>query len=74
MKRQNYYPSRLGDQAAWLSNFAQKFPGHGPTLGVDPADVTARVNDAKWGQYVLGTWLPAVRAFPPRRVNRSTRC
>lgn len=69
MKRQNYFPSRIGDQVTWLANYALKLPIHGPTLGVAAGDVTASVNDAKWGGYVLGTWLSAVRAFSPSTTD-----
>ena len=69
MKRTNYYPSRLGDQDNWLDNFALKLPLYGATLGVDPADVTAAVNDALFARYVLGTWLSAVRAFSPSTTD-----
>lgn len=69
MKRQDYYPSRIGDQVIWLDNFSLKLPVHGPTLGVDPADVTSGVNDAKWAKYVLSTWLGAVRAFAPSTTD-----
>lgn len=63
MIRQRYYPSRIGDQVNWLDNYATKLPVYGTTLGLDPAVVTASVNDAKWGNYVLGTWLSAERQF-----------
>jgi hypothetical protein len=69
MKRTNYYPSRIGDQDDWLDNFAAKLPLHGPTLGLAAGDVTAAVNDAKWGNYVLGTWLAAVRNFSPSTTD-----
>jgi hypothetical protein len=69
MKRTNYYPSRIGDQVNWLDNYSVKLPLHGPTLGVDPADITASVNDAKFGNYVLGTWLTAVRNFSPSTTD-----
>lgn len=69
MKRQNYYPSRIGDQVNWLDNFATKLPIHGSTLGASGGDVTAAVNDAKWGNYVLGSWLTAVRAFAPSTTD-----
>jgi hypothetical protein len=69
MKRQDYYPSRIGDQVNWLDNYAAKLPIHGAVLGVIAADITASVNDAKYANYVLGTWLTAVRAFHrPRRM------
>lgn len=69
MKRQDYYPGRIGDQVNWLDNYSVKLPIHGPTLGVEPADVTASVNDAKFGNYVLGTWLSAVRNFSPSTTD-----
>ena len=69
MKRQVYYPSRIGDQANWLDNYAAKLPLHGPTLGVVAGDITASVNDAKYANYVLGTWLTAVRAFSPSTTD-----
>jgi hypothetical protein len=69
MKRQLYYPSRIGDQVNWLDNFAQKLPLHGPTCGVSAGDITAAVNDAKWANYVLGSWLSAVRAFSPSTTD-----
>ena len=69
MKRQDYYPSRIGDQANWLDNYAVKLPTHGPTLGVIAADITASVNDAKWARHVLGTWLSAVRNFSPSTTD-----
>ena len=55
MKRQDYYPSRIGDQVNWLDNYAAKLPLHGSILGVAAGDITASVNDAKWCNYVLGT-------------------
>ncbi|MBL9178156.1 MAG: hypothetical protein JNM65_08840 [Verrucomicrobiaceae bacterium] len=69
MKRQVYYPSRIGDQVNWLDNYASKLPIHGPTLGVAAGDVTASVNDAKYANYVLGAWLSAVRNFSPSTTD-----
>lgn len=69
MKRQNYYPGRIGDQIAWLLNYAAKLPLHGSTLGVSAGDVTASVNDALWCAYVLGAWLASVRAFAPSTTD-----
>jgi hypothetical protein len=69
MKRQTYYPSRIGDQVNWLDNYSVKLPIHGPTLGVEAADVTASVNDAKFGNYVLGSYLSAVRNFSPSTTD-----
>lgn len=69
MKRQDYYPSRIGDQVNWLDNYSEKLPIHGPTLNVDAADITASVNDAKYANYVLGSWLSAVRNFSPSTTD-----
>jgi hypothetical protein len=69
MKRQDYYPSRIGDQVNWLDNYAAKLPIHGAVLGVIAGDITASVNDAKYANYVLGTWLTAVRAFSPSTTD-----
>ncbi len=69
MKRQTYYPSRIGDQVNWLDNYAVKLPLYGATLSVVAGDITASVNDAKYGNYVLGTWLSAVRNFSPSTTD-----
>ncbi len=69
MKRQNYYPSRIGDQVNWLDNFGTKLPIYGTALGLSAPVITNRVNDAKYGNYVLGTWLSAVRAFTPATTD-----
>ena len=69
MKRQDYYPSRIGDQVNWLANYAAKLPIYGTTLGLTAGEVTASVNDAKWSAYVLGLWLTAVRAFSPSTTD-----
>ena len=69
MKRQDYYPSRIGDQVNWLDNYYGKLPLYGTTLSVIAADVTASVNDAKYAKYVLGSWLSAVRSFSPSTTD-----
>lgn len=33
MKRQDYYPSRIGDQVVWLQNFKIKLPLHAADPG-----------------------------------------
>ena len=69
MKRQNYYPSRLAEQANWLENYAAKVAIYGATLGLTAGQITATANDAKWCHYVIGTWLTAVRAFSPSTTD-----
>jgi len=63
MKRQDYFPSRVTDQVAWLLNYADKLPGRATALGLAPAVVTAIVADCLWLAYVLQNWLDGVRAF-----------
>jgi hypothetical protein len=63
MKHQAYYPTNAAAQIVWLENFRNKLTGHAPTLGISGADSTAAIADARWLIYVLGTWLPAVRAW-----------
>lgn len=63
MKRQNYYPLATGQQIQWLNNFAAKLAGHAATLGISPAECAARIADARWVVYIIGSWLPAVRAW-----------
>jgi hypothetical protein len=69
MKRTNYYPSRIGDQVNWLDNFSVKLPVHATGLALADPEVTAAVADAKWGKYVLGSWLTAVRNFSPSTTD-----
>lgn len=63
MKHNRWYPIRIADQLLWLANFIAKLAGHATTLGLTPADTAARIADARWIHYVLGAWLPAVRAW-----------
>ena len=63
MKRQNYYPLATGQQIQWLNNLAAKLAGHAAALGIDPTDCAARIADARWIVYIIGSWLPAVRAW-----------
>ena len=65
MKRQNYYPSRVAEQLLWLENFRNKITGYQATLGLTAGQIAAAIADARWLIYVLGSWLPAVRAFAP---------
>ena len=69
MKRQAYYPSRAADQIVWLENFRNKLTAYQAALGLTAAQVAAGVADARWLVYVLGSWLPAVRAFAPSCTN-----
>lgn len=63
MKRNAYYPTSVPEQILWLTNFFNKLLGHAPALGVSTTDCAAAVANARWLIYVLGSWLPAVRAW-----------
>lgn len=63
MKHQRYYPTRTGAQLAWLENFRNKIRLHAATLSLDDAIALAVIADCRWLHYVLGTWLPATRAW-----------
>jgi hypothetical protein len=63
MTRQAFYPIRVADQILWLGNLSNKFTGHAPVLGVTVAKCEAAIADARWLIYILGSWLPAVRAW-----------
>ncbi|MEO6741627.1 MAG: hypothetical protein ABIP20_15390 [Chthoniobacteraceae bacterium] len=65
MKRQAYYPSRAADQVLWLENFRNKLTPYQAALALTAAQLAAGIADARWLSYILGTWLPAVRAFAP---------
>ncbi len=69
MKRQKYFPSRIADQVLWLINYLNKLPGYATALGLASGDLAAALADAKWVVYVLGTWLPTVRAFAPSTTD-----
>lgn len=63
MKHQAYYPTNAATQIVWLANFHNKLAVHAPTLGISAGESAAAIADARWLIYVLGTWLPAVRAW-----------
>ena len=72
MKRNTYYPSKSADQVIWLENFRNKLPGYASALGLTTPQRDAAVADARWLVYVLGSWLPAVRAFAPACTDAAT--
>ena len=65
MKHQAYYPTNVPAQIVWLENFRNKLAAYLATLGLSAAEVAAAIADCRWLIYVLGSWLPAVRAFSP---------
>lgn len=63
MRRNRWFPVRIGDQITFLGNFSTKLPGYAATLGLAAGTVTAAQADCAWLMYVLGSWVPAVRTF-----------
>lgn len=63
MKRQNYFPNRLGEQPEWLTNFATKLPIHAAALGLAAPRVTAAVGDCLWAAHVIGDWRATAQHF-----------
>lgn len=63
MLRQDYFPSRLGDQSEWLENFAAKLAIYAAALGLSPARVAAGVADALWCAFVIGLWRVSAQSF-----------
>ena len=69
MKRQNYFPGRIGEQPTWLLNYANALSIHAPNLSISATDTGASMDDARWCAYVLGIWLAAVRGFSPASTD-----
>jgi hypothetical protein len=63
MKRQAYYPTSAPEQIIWLENFRNKLAAAAAAAGLTAPQVAAAVADARWVLYILGSWLPAVRAW-----------
>lgn len=63
MKHQRYYPTRQADQLVWLENFRNKIGGYATALGLTSDQVDALVARCRWLVYLIGSWLPAVRAW-----------
>jgi len=63
MKHQRYYPIRQADQIVWLENFRNKIAAYSATLGLTVDQVADLVDRCRWLIYLLGSWLPAARAW-----------
>ena len=76
MKHESYYPTTQAEQILWLENFRLKLANHAAVLGVPTLLCAARVADARWLIYMLGSWLPAERAWHKsvtEAINRAQR-
>lgn len=65
MKRQRFFPSTIAGRPEWFGNLAQQLPIANAELEMDPTEVTAIVADAKYCEYVCGSWLTTVRELGP---------
>ena len=55
MAKKYFLPTDDQGKATWLLNFASKLGVHGPTLGIDPVQVTGIQDDAAFFSYVLNS-------------------
>lgn len=60
MKRQDYFPMRIGDQIVWLRNFKTKLPSHATALGLVAGDLTNILLDVDTAIYGLDTYRGAL--------------
>ncbi len=58
---QRYFPTDEGKQGAWMTNFRDKIPTHGPTCGIAATQITDTVADMNFNIWLLGTWHPALQ-------------
>lgn len=63
MIHQRYYPNRILDQIAWLSNFRQKIASYAGALGLSSAQVLEIIADCRWMIYLLADFQPAAKAW-----------
>ena len=60
VKRQEYFPGRIGDQIVWLRNIKTKLPNHATALGLVAGDVTNILLDVDTSIYGLDTYRGAL--------------
>lgn len=60
MKRQVFFPSRMGDQVVWLGNFKNKLPGYATALGLTTTQLDAIILDVENALYALDDYRGAL--------------
>ncbi len=65
MKRKRYFPDLVAERPEWFGNLANELPQANTILGMDAADVAARVADARYCEYLCGDWLTWIRECGP---------
>ncbi len=63
MKRNTYFPIRIGDQIIWVGNFGDKLTHYAAELGLKAEVLAAILADCAWLIYCLQKWQPAVRIW-----------
>lgn len=65
MKRQPYFPQRIAERPDWFGTFATQLILANAQLSLPAPTVTAGAADARYLEYVTGSWLNATREFGP---------
>ena len=60
MRRQIYFPTRIGDQVIWLTNFRITLPLHATALGLSSAQLAAILLDVDNALYALESYRSAL--------------
>ena len=63
MKRQDYYPTHIAEQVAWLQQFAREAAGLTHLKCLNPERVAGIIADALWLAYLLGGWRTGMKSF-----------
>lgn len=61
MRKQHYYPKQLAARPEWHGNFARGVEELGTQLGLSETEVTIAVQDNRYLEWALGSWLVWVR-------------
>jgi hypothetical protein len=69
MKRQRFFPTAVEARPGWFNTYATQLVIANATLDLDPADVTATVNDALYCKYTCGVWLTGARDLGPAATS-----
>lgn len=65
MTRKPYFPKRISERPEWFHQFATQLPQANTVLGLPAPDITARVADALFCEYLCGPWLSSIRDAGP---------
>ncbi len=60
---QDYFPTRIGDQLLWLTNYRNKISSYQAALGYTAPEIATHLADLDWIIYLLGTVKTAASQF-----------